>query len=111
MRSRYFARARAISPLSRYVAIPQEASSGAASPSEKIYSFFFNELAEASADNYSHGQTIAYRGARWVKGEELLLGRKINPRSRTKRIENRGSKIEDRMRSAQGDPLSSTLLA
>jgi hypothetical protein len=40
---------------------PLEASREAASPSEKIYSFFFNELADASAVKYSHGQAIACR--------------------------------------------------
>jgi hypothetical protein len=78
-------------------------------PSEKIYSFRLNDLAKASADKYSHGQAIAYSGARWVTGYKELLGRKINPQSHTKRIEDRESKIEVRLATAQGDPLSSIL--
>lgn len=59
MRSRYIASAVDISPLSRYVAMPPDAVWEASTPSEKIYSFLLNDLAEASANNYSLGQTIA----------------------------------------------------
>jgi len=59
MRSRHFALAGDISSLSRYVATPPDVVLGASTPSEKIYSFLLNDLAKASANNYSHGQTIA----------------------------------------------------
>jgi hypothetical protein len=59
MRSRYVARGGEISPLSRYAARPLDVSREAATPSENIYSFPLNELAEVSADNHSHGQAIA----------------------------------------------------
>jgi hypothetical protein len=98
-----------MSSLSRYVATPPGTVRRAAKPSEKIYSFLLKDLAEASADKRSHGQLIAYSGARWVTGYKLLLGRKINPRSHTKRVEDRGSKIEDNLVTARGGPLSSII--
>jgi hypothetical protein len=67
------------------------------------------DLAKASADNRSHGHAIAYQTPDGLTGYKRLLGRKINPRSRTKRVEDRESKIEDHLPTAQGDLLSSIL--
>src|SRR5262245_21891723 len=91
MLSRYFARARAMSPLSRNVAIPQESSREAASPSEKINSFFFNELAEASGDNHSHGQAIAC-----MAPDGLLAGSSCWEEKSIHEAARRGLSIEDR---------------
>jgi len=59
---------REISPFSRHVATPSDEFGGAATPSEKIYSFFLRDLAKASADKNNYGQTIACPPGRWVNG-------------------------------------------
>jgi hypothetical protein len=106
MRSRYFAMAGDMSSLSRYVATPPDAVREAAKPSEKIYSFLLKDLAKASANKNGHGQAIASQTIYGLMATGHLLGRKINPRSHTKRIEDRGSKMEDCARTTRGDLLS-----
>jgi hypothetical protein len=59
MRPRYVARVGEMSLLSRYVARLPDVGREEAAPSETIYSFPLNDLAEASADIHSHGQAIA----------------------------------------------------
>jgi hypothetical protein len=84
MRPRYVARVGEMSPLLRYVARLPDMGRDVATPSENIYSFPLNDLAEASADIRKSWPGNCLSGARWVIGYKLLLGRKINPRSHTK---------------------------
>lgn len=49
--------------------MPPDAVREAARPSEKIYSFLLNDLAKASASNYSHGQAIASQAPDGLKAE------------------------------------------
>jgi hypothetical protein len=100
-----------MSPLSRYVATPPDAVREASSPSEKIYSFLLKDLAEASANNFNYGQAIARPPAKWVNGKGSCWEEKSihEATRRGSRIKDQRSKMEDRIFSAQGGPLSSVL--
>jgi hypothetical protein len=69
--SRNIVQASDISPLSRYVATPPDAGGKAASPLEKIYSFFVKDLAEASARKRHSRPGNCLLLIRWVTGHKL----------------------------------------
>jgi hypothetical protein len=71
MNARYIERNGDISPLSRYVAMSPDAGGKAASPLEKIYSFFVRDLAEASARKRQSRPGNCLLLIRWVTGRKL----------------------------------------
>src|SRR5262245_45246911 len=86
-----------MSPISRHIATPPDEFGGAATPSEKIYSFFIRDLAKASADNRNYGQAIACPPARWVNGRGSCWEEKSihEATRRGSRVEGRRSRIAD----------------